>query len=130
MEYEKFKNEFLRTRNCEKNRKVRFGFRGRQILVARSRCQKNDPSPAGKKNENQTIGHCQSGKRRPSAEFEFLKKLADVYGTDLVPPKFKCMEESPVILKYEQNISTNNGLQTKSTLADWGDSSGTKSVLV
>ena len=121
MEYEKFKNEFLKDEKLRKEfEKYDLAFEVAKILVAARVAKKMTQAQLAKKMKTKQSGiaRAESGDRLPS--LSFLKKLADVYGTDLVPPKFKCMEESPVILKYEQNISTNNGLQTKSTLADWG----------
>ena len=106
MDYEKFKKEFL------KNDKVReefekhdnLAFEVAKILIAARVAKKMTQAQLAKKMKTKQSGiaRAESGDRLPS--LSFLKKLAGVYGTDLIPPKFKCMEGAVSLTNTTENI--------------------------
>ena len=117
MDYEKFKNEFLKDEKLRKEfEKYDLAFEVAKILIAARVAKKMTQAQLAKKMKTKQSGiaRAESGDRLPS--LSFLKKLADVYGTDLIPPKFKCMEDAESV----ENLSVNNKeSETRLTFAGW-----------
>ncbi len=117
MDYEKFKNEFLKDEKLRKEfEKYDLAFEVAKVLIAARVAKKMTQAQLAKKMKTKQSGiaRAESGDRLPS--LSFLKKLADVYGTDLIPPKFKCMEG----VESVENLSVNNKeSETRSTFTEW-----------